>query len=224
MPVIGWQKSEGGLWTTNVPGVKEGKWYFHSLWVNGKRCTRARSPNEDWYFAAGPVAEVKGDPQFENHDMETKKDFKYKDNDIQNWSNLDDAMVVVYHAWTASLHYIDSIDEANKIVRFTDPSFFPMGTWKELRFHVENVREAARHPGEWYLDRKTGVLTYYPRPGENMTSAEVIAPRLESLVKIEGEPADGKKVEYLDFSNLSFQHTDWHMDRGQVQDAQAGEF
>ena len=43
-------------------------------------------------------------------------------------------------------------------------------------------------------------------------------------MKIEGEPADGKKVEYLDFSNLSFQHTDWHMDRGQVQDAQAGEF
>jgi parallel beta-helix repeat protein len=222
VPVTGWQKGEGNLWTTTVPGVKEGKWYFHSLWVNGNRCTRARSPNDDWYFAAGPVAEISRDPQRES-DPATKKGLKYKDNDIQKWTNLDDAMVVVYHAWTASQHYIESIDEANKIVRFANPSYSPMGFWNELRYHVENVREALDAPGEWYLDRKTGVLTYYPRPGEDMTTAEVIAPRLETLLKIEGEPGE-RKAQNIKFSHISFQHTDWHMDRGQAQDAQAGEF
>lgn len=224
VPITGWQKGEGNLWTTTVPGVKEGKWYFHSLWVNGKRCTRARSPNVDWYFAAGPVTEINSDPKSDKNNAETKRGLKYKDNDIQKWSNLDDAMVVFYHAWTASLHYIDSIDEANKIVRFTNSSYFPMGFWKEMRYYVENVREALDAPGEWYLDRKTGVLTYYPRPGEDMATAEVIAPKLESLVKIEGESAEGKKVENLNFDYVSFQHTDWHMDRDQPQDAQAGEF
>ena len=80
-------------------------------------------------------------------------------------------MVVVYHAWTASLHYIDSIDEANKIVPLHRSQL--LGRWargQELRFHVENVRELlSTRRGEWYLDRKTGVLTYYPRPGEDMT-------------------------------------------------------
>jgi hypothetical protein len=207
-----------------VPGVKEGRCYFHSLWVNGKRCTRARSPNEDWYFAAGPVAEINRDPKSDKDNLETKKGLKFKDDNIKSWANPDDALVVVYHAWTASLHYIDSIDDANKIVRFTNSSYFPMGFWNELRYYVENVREALDAPGEWYLDRKTGVLTYYPRPGEDMTQAEAIAPRMDSLVRLEGDAASGKKVEHLQFAYLKFQHTDWNMDRNQAQDAQSGEF
>ena len=134
-PITGWQKGKDGLWTANVPGVKEGWWYFRSLWVNGKRCIRARTPNDDWYFAAGPVAEIdRRDPQFANRDMAVKKGLKFKDRDIRPWSNLEDATVVVYHAWTASLHGIESIDEANQIVRFSNPSEFPMGWWgNELR-------------------------------------------------------------------------------------------
>jgi parallel beta-helix repeat protein len=223
-PITGWKKSEGGMWTTTINSVKDGRWYFRSLWVNGKRCVRARSPNEEWYFAAGPVAEINRDPKNDTDNTVTKRGLKFKDNDIKKWSNLEDAMVVVYHAWTASLHYIDAIDEANKTVRFTNSSYFPMGFWQELRYHVENVREALDAPGEWYLDRKTGVLTYYPRPGEDMATAEVIAPCTETLVKIEGNPTAGKTVEGLRFENLSFEHTDWTMDRGQVQDAQSGEF
>jgi hypothetical protein len=224
VPITGWQKGDSGLWTANVPGVKEGQWYFHSLWVNGRRAVRAQSPNDGWHFAAGPVAEINRDPQFDNQNMETKRGLKFKENNIQKWSNPDDAMVVVYHAWTASLHYIDSIDETNKTVRFTNSTYFPIGFWNEIRFHVENVREALDAPGEWYLDRNTGVLTYYPLPGEDMTNAEVIAPRLETLLRIEGDAAAGNKVENLYFQNLSFQHTDWQMARDQAQDAQSGNF
>ncbi|MCC6123391.1 MAG: right-handed parallel beta-helix repeat-containing protein [Pirellulales bacterium] len=224
VPITGWHKGKNGVWTTTVPGVKEGKWYFRSLWVNGKRCVRARTPNEDWYFAAGPAAEIDRDPQFGDQTMETKRALKFKNDDIRRWANPDDAMVVVYHSWTASLHHVASIDEANKIVRFTNSTHFPIGYWKEIRFHVENIGEALDAPGEWYLDRKTGVLTYFPRPGEDMATAEVIAPRLPMLVKIEGEAGSGKKVENVVFAQLSFQHTDWRMERDQPQDAQSGEF
>ena len=48
--ITGWKKAaEGGqenrpeLWTAQVPGVKEGEWYFHQLFVNGQRRQRARS-------------------------------------------------------------------------------------------------------------------------------------------------------------------------------------
>ena len=38
-------------------------------------------------------------------------------------------------------------------------------------------REALSEPGEWYLDRKTGVLTYIAKPGEDPNRDTVIAPR-----------------------------------------------
>ena len=61
-----------------------------------------------------------------------------------------------------------------------------------MRYYVENVREALDAPGEWYLDRKTGVLLYWPREGEDMAKAEVVAPVLGELVRIVGErTADG---------------------------------
>jgi hypothetical protein len=45
--IAGWKKGEGGLWTTEVPGVKAGTWYFRQLYVNNRRAVRARTPNLD---------------------------------------------------------------------------------------------------------------------------------------------------------------------------------
>jgi len=54
--LTGWRKGEGALWTTSIPEVAEGKWYFHQLFANGERRTRARTPNEGYLRAAGPLA------------------------------------------------------------------------------------------------------------------------------------------------------------------------
>ena len=40
----------GELWTTMLPEVKAGKWTFNQLYVNGRRRTRARTPNLGSYF------------------------------------------------------------------------------------------------------------------------------------------------------------------------------
>ena len=45
-----------------------------------------------------------------------------------------------------------------------------------------NVREALSEPGEWYLDRPSGRLTYVPKPGEDPQQTVVVAPRLRYLV------------------------------------------
>ncbi|NCQ30067.1 MAG: hypothetical protein GW802_22030, partial [Armatimonadetes bacterium] len=42
--VGGFKPAGGGLWTTTVPEVAAGKWYFEQLWVNGRRAVRARTP------------------------------------------------------------------------------------------------------------------------------------------------------------------------------------
>ena len=222
VPITGWKKeADGPLWTTVVPEVKEGKWYFRQLFVDGKRAVPARTPNDDFFRSGGPGVPYK-DRGAARGDKKTKVSIHYQNDDLKSWSSLDDAVVIVYHSWTASRHRIKSLDTENKRVEFTAPSGWPMGYWeKNQRYYVEFLREALDAPGEWYLDRNSGVLTYYPRPGEAMTTAEAIAPRPEELLRLEGDAASGKLVEHLRFEGLSFHHTGWVMPEAETVDGQA---
>jgi hypothetical protein len=224
IPIRGWQKQPGGLWTTTVPGVAEGRNYFRQLFVDGQRRTPARIPNTGTLRTAGPLKPL-GDRQAARKDQSTKIGFRYQGNDFQPWTNLEDVIVVAYHAWTTSRHHIAALDPAEKTVKFTAPSGWPMTFWEpEQRYYVENVREGLDAPGEWYLDRKTGELTYFPLPGEQPDKVEVIAPVLEDVLRLEGSTAQKKFVEHLEFQGLSFEHTAWNLGRDEACDGQAAAF
>ena len=53
--ITGWKPAPDGVWTASVPGVKDGRWYFEQLWVNGERATRARTPNQFYYYMTRKV-------------------------------------------------------------------------------------------------------------------------------------------------------------------------
>ena len=54
------------------------------------------------------------------------------------------------------------------------------------RYWMENVREAMVVPGQWYLDRRAGMLSYLPLAHERLGQVEMIAPCLDKLVCLEG--------------------------------------
>ena len=87
-------------------------------------------------------------------------------------------------------------------------------------YWVENVFEALDTPGQWYLDRPRGVLYYLPRPGEEMPSAEIIAPRLTQVVRVVGRA--GAPVHDLRFEGLIFAHTEWQPPADYASSLQAG--
>jgi hypothetical protein len=62
-------------------------------------------------------------------------------------------------------------------------------------------------PGEWFLDIATHKIYYWPRSNENMLTASVVAPYLETLVRVEG--TIDRPVTNIFFSRISFQHTGW---------------
>ncbi|MEW6358652.1 MAG: right-handed parallel beta-helix repeat-containing protein [Planctomycetota bacterium] len=233
-PITGWTKTQppGGLkppggsslWSAKVADVKAGKWYFHQLFVNGRRMQRAQTPNSEFEYlrTAGPI-EPLGDREKARRDQKTKVGFRYKEGDIRKWDNLDDVNLIVYHAWTASFHWIAELDEKERIVRYTAPSGWPTAWWeKEQRYRVENCFEALDAPGEWYLNRKTGVLYLIPLRGGDPNNAEVVAPVLRHLVLFTGEPQLGLWVEHIRLKDISFQHADWFVkDKGPA-DGQAG--
>jgi hypothetical protein len=52
--IVGWKETTGSIWSVQIPEVREGKWTFHSLFVNGRRAQRSRSPNYGFYRLEGP--------------------------------------------------------------------------------------------------------------------------------------------------------------------------
>ena len=81
------------------------------------------------------------------------------------------------------------------------------------RYFVENVMEALDSPGEWYLNRQTGQLFYWP-PGELSDASRVVAPRLGRIFQFLGDAAKGKPVAHVKIAGLSFQESDYSPDDG----------
>lgn len=216
-PLTGWQKGPGETWTLEIPEVRDGDWYFYQLFVNGKRRTRARSPNEGYYRVAELVGVEPNAPWHQGVDG-----FRFEPGDVRNWDHLSDVEVVLFHSWNTSRLRIDTVDEEERVVTFTGPSVFRPNAWEaHNRYYVENAEAALDAPGEWYLNRETGVLTYWPLPDETFPSpplaggdvrgGEVVAPRVEQLVLFVGQPEVGLWVEHLRLVGLSFQHSDWSL-------------
>ncbi len=74
-------------------------------------------------------------------------------------------------------------------------------------FYLTNAIQFLDEPGEWYLDRRAQKIYYWPRKGENMNRAKVIAPVLQTLVKVEG--TIDHPVSFFSFKGVSFSHAGW---------------
>ena len=81
VPITGWKKeSDGPLWTTVLPEVKEDGWHPRELFVDGRRCMPARSPNEGTFRAVGPGVPYK-DRNQARRDPQAKKSVFYQGDD-----------------------------------------------------------------------------------------------------------------------------------------------
>jgi len=213
----GWRKTEDGVFAADLPEAKAGNWYFRQLFVNGKRAQRARGPNEGYYRVPALVKAKPGARWNEGVDR-----FRFEPGDIESWEDLNNVEVVVYHSWNTSRVRIASVDTQEHIVTFTGPTVFRPLAWDpDQRYYVENARELLDAPGEWYLDGLAGTLYYRPCTGEDMESAEVIAPVLAELVRFDGNPDTGKFVDHVQLTGLSFQHADWSLPEEGYGDPQA---
>ncbi|MCH9019918.1 MAG: right-handed parallel beta-helix repeat-containing protein, partial [Proteobacteria bacterium] len=94
-------------------------------------------------------------------------------------------------------------------MHFTGKAHWEFEHWgKNQRYYVEHIREGLDSPGEWYLDREKGILSYYPMPGESIDKAEVIAPAMNHVLVLSGDSENDRYVEHLHFRGISFRHAD----------------
>ena len=197
--ITGWKRSGDGLWTVEIPAVKQGKWNFRQLFVNGQRRPRARLPEQGKYTVIEPPDSPKWSFQFQPGQIDPE------------WRNLDDVEVVLLQHWCDARLRIESIDTQKNVVRFTGMTWRPT-TWSAGWF-VENVYEGLTQPGQWYLDRKSGVLHYRPLPGEKMAEVDVVAPVARQWIRLEGDYKKGDLVQHIHFRGFKFHHTSWSLDK-----------
>jgi len=218
--IRGFEKGKNGIWKAKVPEVKAGKWYFEQLFVNGRRAVRARVPNK-LYFNMHKTTEkeLKGD----SHYLRTTQ---VDPNDIKGLGGLEegeikDIVMTAYHKWCITRRYLTGIDSANNAIITSGGKLRGFSKWVDgTRYRLENFKAALDEPGEWFMERD-GTLYYKPRDGEDMSSAEVIAPVAKKFCVFEGDIDSQHYVEHIQLKGLTFRYGQYVMGAGGYEPFQA---
>ena len=211
--ITGWRRTApGGRWEVTLPAVARGEWRFSQLYVNGERRLRPRLPKRGYYYVGGSLPPT---PQSVGKGYDR---FHYRAGDIDpDWRNRDDVDVLLLQIWSMSRFPIADVEPTGRVLTLAGHTRGQAYNWSlphGTRYLVENVPEALSEPGEWYLDRKTGVLTYLARPGEDPNRDMVIAPRLERLLEVNG-------TANLVLRGLTFADAAWNLGPGGLKNGQA---
>lgn len=146
------------------------------LVCNSRYMTLARYPNVgEWMKIAGiPQGGTLVKTEMDNHYGR----WAYSGDRPAKWQDVSDLWVHGYWVWDWADAYerVQKLDLEKHEVS-PEPPFHGYGYRKGQRFYFLNVLEELDSPGEWYLDRKTQMLYFWPPCP--IKQAEVIFPELQ---------------------------------------------
>ena len=161
------------------------------LFVDGAAMTLARWPNEGFVgirklIKAG--SKSSGEPSV----------FEYDSDRHELWTDASDGWLFGYFhfLWADATIKIGKIDPSTRTLTTAEPYQYGgrgMSTKQRIQYYAFNLLEEIDAPGEWYLERKTGMLYLYP-PSElstsvvqiGMLSTPMITMNEVSYVRLEG--------------------------------------
>ncbi len=202
--IVDWKLDQDGIWKTMLPEVAAGQWNFRDLYVDGKRVTRARTPNRSEKHYARRVLGA-------GHSADGKEQtIQVAPEDLKQWDRLQDVEIGVIKNWSSFHKKIDKVDPATGTMWLKPPHVNYRGSNRPKRgtyYWFENALEFLDAPGEWYLNRKSGVLHYKPIDGGNPNESDIVAPVISHCLQLRGEP--GKPVQFIHFENLTIEHSNY---------------
>ena len=203
-----------GWSTTDRPAVYQLKvedtLTINQLFVSDRRATRSRLPPKPTDFY-----------RVQNTAGGQKTSMTVEPGVLAGISNLAQVEFVVYHSWTASRHYYKSHQPQSGYVETDNPTMWDFGFRQGdyLRYSVENAAEGMDRPGTWYFD--TAAHTVYFWSDTHPDTLEVVVPVMDTVLAVEGERDEAKRVAWVEVRDVDIAHSSWHIDRGQSADYQA---
>jgi len=133
------------------------------LFFNGKVMQLARWPNEGSVQIAGIPHNAGVSDGMGQTIGQLEAGFHYAGERPERWKKTDDIWVHGYWAWDWANSYeqIASIDTGAHLLKTRKP-YGQYGFRTGQRFYFLNILEELDQPGEYYLDRTTGILYFWP--------------------------------------------------------------
>lgn len=195
------------VWSAKAPVIGNRRVETRQMWVNGDKVQRAS--------------------QFPDGVMERMIDFNPEKQtitipapQITGLQNAGQLEMIVHQRWAIAILRVKSIDMkgGQSIIRFHEPESqlefahpWPQpvigGEKGNSSFCLTNALELLDEPGEWFQEYPSGTIYYYPRAEDNMETAEIIIPALETLMIVDGTLE--RPVKHIRFNGITFAHTSW---------------
>ena len=204
------EKLKQKIWSVEAPLIGNRRVETRQMWVNGHKVQRAAQ------FPDGGLEQmIDFNPEEQTITIPVSQNVNPKR--LQNAGQLE---MIVHQRWAIAILRVKSIDvkDGQAVVRFHEPEShlefahpWPQpvigGEKGNSSFCLTNALELLDQPGEWFQEYPSGTIYYYPQASENMETAEVIIPTLETLVTIDGTLS--RPVKHIQFNGITFEHTSW---------------
>ena len=204
------EKLRQKIWSAEAPLIGNRRVETRQMWVNGHKVQRAAQ-----FPGGGLERMIDFNPEEQTITIPVSQSVNPKR--LQNAGQLE---MIVHQRWAIAILRVKSIDakDGQAVVRFHEPEShlefahpWPQpvigGEKGNSSFCLTNALELLDQPGEWFQEYPSGTIYYYPQAGENMETAEVIIPALETLVTIDGTLS--RPVKHIQFNGITFAHTSW---------------
>ncbi|MFA5193481.1 MAG: alpha/beta hydrolase fold domain-containing protein [Verrucomicrobiia bacterium] len=167
--------------------------YFRQLFLDGKRMQLARYPNCDPVNPNGGFAYVDGQLPKDSDKYKEKPEYParqihYKLSDARTWAHPELAEVIYFpwHNWLNISVPIASVDKDKRLITLTRDAKthagYPGGIRPGDRYFVRNLFEELDSAGEWFLDRQTRTLYFWPP--KPLAGLDVYAPTTDNMIEI----------------------------------------
>ena len=204
------EKLKQKIWSAEAPLIGNRRVETRQMWVNGHKVQRAAQ-----FPGGGLERMIDFNPEEQTITIPVSQSVNPKR--LQNAGQLE---MIVHQRWAIAILRVKSIDvkDGQAVVRFHEPEShlefahpWPQpvigGEKGNSSFCLTNALELLDQPGEWFQEYPSGTIYYYPQASENMETAEVIIPTLETLVTIDGTLS--RPVKHIQFNGITFAHTSW---------------
>lgn len=156
------------------------------LYFNGQAMTLARYPNTG-FILIGKVIDKGSVPRYGDY-SERGGCFEYTDDRHARWTGQADVWLqgTFGNGYADDKILVESIDPATKRVKLAMPHMYGINSGRSYLHYVAlNILDEIDEPGEWYLDRTTGKLYFWPPSA--MDTAQIRVSMLEEpIVCLEG--------------------------------------
>lgn len=205
-----WESVPGTpLCKTTVSGETEG---FRHLYVNGNRAVRSRS--EYFYY----IKEFYDDESVPKQLESSYDGFIVDGSDFaEDFTSYASGMECIWSpSWRSVMMPVKEVfknSDGDYVFLFEQPYFdmtfnasSPIGL--DTPFYFENAPQYLDSPGEWYYNKATQELFYYPLESENMAAAEIYIPKVDTLVDITGTGKENT-IKNIRFTGIDFMYGAW---------------